>query len=51
MGEYKQRIEILAEKIDDVADELERQRDKIRSYVSEMKALRDAIGSLEEKQS
>lgn len=51
MGEYKQRLDNLADKIQDVADELDKQKGILNGYVSELRNLRDAIERLEEKRS
>ena len=51
MGEYKQKIDTLVDKLQDVYNELDKQKGHIMEYIYTLKNIRDGVEKLEEKQS
>lgn len=51
MSELKEEIKSLAEKVEDVGDELVKQKAILDSLVTQMKGVADHVGALEDKKS
>ena len=49
MGEYKLKIDSLAEKIETAMEAVKAQTDVLNKYVGELRDLRDPIDKIEEK--